>query len=450
MIRYPLLLAVLGLIGCDGGEKPVDDTGFTFVACEGAGVTLTLPASPLQGDVTIQYTLVHPSAEFASVVLTWSDDGGQSWTDMDVEGTFTDLPTSAQGVPYEVVWDTADAVGYTSVGNISVKIVAQSACGAWEKAQVDGLSIDNTEVAAPSCTITPTLPADPSDGPLSLEFVVTHPDSTPVYATVEWSVDGGLNWADASLSSEDCDGDGVSDGLTDLTTSPEGTPHCVAWDTLADIHTDASVTLRTTCGVGFEEQDSVDIGPFTVANDPAPGTDELAITELMPTASYAQGTWLEIYNLTQHPLNLDGLAVSRWRSSADTAGAPTSTFTIDDVTGTLYLDPGMTFLLAPSDDPASTGCLAADYRWGSAFSLNTDSVLRLLYGETVVNELRFLSDEGWGFDEGVSMAMDPAWLGTPYATTLTSWCPGAANYATCPEAGTDSFGTPGEMNPGCG
>ena len=66
MIRYPLLLAVLGLIGCDGGEKPVDDTGFTFVACEGAGVTLTLPASPLQGDVTIQYTLVHPSAAHAS------------------------------------------------------------------------------------------------------------------------------------------------------------------------------------------------------------------------------------------------------------------------------------------------------------------------------------------------------------------------------------------------
>ncbi len=444
-----LALTCGGGISCQDfqqADSAGPDTGPGFQACD-ASAMLVFPDGTLSGNVDLAFQLTNPDGETAWVAFSLSLDGGETWKDATIEGSTEDLSSSAQGQAHSVTWLSRADTGDELQENLSFKMVAHSACVTWPLAQEDGLTVDNRQEET-ACSVQLQTPASPQDGEVLLSFTAAHPESAQVFLNLDYSTDAGHTFLGASLPGTDCDGDGQADGDTQVSTSPDGTEHCLLWDSQDDFRSDENVILRLACGTGLSEEYSTVSDSFQVQNDPSPDPDELIFSEILPESGFFAGDYLEIHNRSNHQLDLQGTELARWKSSASTEAEPSVAWTIDYIAGTVVLEPGQYLLLAAGDDPAENGCIDPDLTWSSDFTLNADSLLRLRLKDRVITELPIYDDDGWDFSEGVAMGLDPACYDSGW-DELSCWCQESAQIDSCDESSTTAMGSPGAPSESC-
>ncbi|MCK6525036.1 hypothetical protein L6R49_26835 [Myxococcota bacterium] len=445
-------LLLLVLAAC--GDKDVsNDDSAIVLPCSTSVPGLILPEGALSGDVPLTLNLSSPEETSASVTVEWSLDG-ESWTPATVEGSLTDLPVSPEGSPSSVTWDSVADLGYAAVEGLQLKVVATSACGVWPKNIVTDLTVLNEEVIPPTCSITLTTPPNPSDGVITVEYTTTHPDATPVDVRLSFSTDGGSNYTPADLKSGDCDGDGASDGLKGVTTSAEGTPHCLAWDTEARITTDQEVTLKIEClngGSSTLESEAIS-DPFTVANDRMPEPGELVVTEVLSDAALTAGQYVELHNRTNHTLNINGVLIEIWNGGRDPeTTAARGKHELSVTSGTINVPAKGLSVIAGSDSLTANGCLTVDDSWGTNINLRRVEHIRLSLGGELLSNFS-LTQGGFPAEEyGVAVGADPSAWSSASIEDAASWCYQTTAVPIC--EGVDELdlavGTPGQTNDGC-
>lgn len=409
------------------------------------------------GDVELRAWMHQDDEEPGDVNFAWSDDATEdnpapTWHPATIVGQVADLPSNADGVRYDFVWDSAADLGQGTFENISLRAVGFSECGAWDVEQVDELTVDNEAAPAEGCTVTMEDPESPQDGPITLNFTLVHPDSLASYVSPTWSADGGETWNPLSAEDTDCDGDGNVDRLSNLSTSPDGVEHCVSWDSQLDFAVDQDVIVRLGCGVGYAEDSEAVSDDFTVENDPTPGPDEVIITEIKPDSGFSAGDYLELYNRTGHIINLQDVFIGRWKSGSQPGRTdPSKQFTLSDPSGTLLIYPGEYMLITESSDEGESGCLEPDIVWDDTFSLAADSQIVMRFGEVDIAQLKFLDSEGWDFDEGAAWGLSPDALESEEWDELASWCEQSSTIPVCESVEEDELedGTPGVENDAC-
>lgn len=439
---YLLGLLALGLTSCDGGETKEQDW---FCGAVSLSLADGQTAESLSGDVSLLATLSNADAEPADLSLAYRLDGGY-YQLATVEGALAGQ-SSGEDASVGLTWKSGEDLPDGSYAGLSLKLVAKSSCGLWDQAVLEGLTVANSPPEA-LCAVAVDTPADGADGPFAVNLSISHPDSLPAYLKAEWSLDG-ADWSRLTLADADCDGDGARDQLTDLATSPEGVSHCFTWDSQQDVAEDAKVSIRLTCGVGFEDQGEVTSGQFEVENDPTPGPNELVFSEFMAVSSLPDGEYIEVYNLSSHILNLQDVVLARWSSSKDPdTSSPSASLTITDPTETVLVRPGAYFVLAASTDRERNGCLRPDVSWqDTSFTFNENSTFRLELDGEVLAEQSILSAEGWSFIEGRAIGLDPDKLTS--GDSYSNWCKQYSVIETCEESTETDLGTPGGVNDGC-
>jgi len=173
---------------------------------------------------------------------------------------------------------------------------------------------------------------------------------------------------------------------------------------------------------------------------PAPGAigyGDLLITEIMynPTAlSDTEGEWFEVYNPTDHSIDLQNLILGR-----DDANRHT-------ITESLTLFPG-SYMVFQRNDTATTA--NTTYTFGSDLLLpNTGAVLSIFNEgtETDPGALIFSLDYGavdFPDGSGASISLNPDLLNAADAILGSSWCISYSVY------NTGDLGTPGAANDAC-
>ncbi|HMV66793.1 MAG TPA: hypothetical protein PKA64_08080 [Myxococcota bacterium] len=434
--------------GTDGPDYDSDtDTLPESTCAQRAGVEITLPQGTVTGDVAVTVSLRDMDSETASLDLQWSTDGIVQHP-LTVAEPRADLASSPEGELYTFTWDTETDLGRELVSGLTLQAVARSAtCNPWPLGEVRDVTVDNTSIPEPVCSITLTPAEDPIEGVARVDLTLAHPASTLASVELTWSTDGAA-WSPAHLQVVDCDGDAITDGTSGLITSPEGVSHCLQWDSQTDLGEDTTATLRAACFVQGVEQDAA-TREVTLVNDPVPGPGDLAIVEIMPRPRQSKGHYIELVSTSGHVLDVQGLRVDRWDSVNDLANPPDATFSVDDPSGVLAVDPGARLLLAGSDDPVSSGCLAPDAVWPSTFLLQDDSTITLSVADQPIGGLVFTVDAGWSFRAGIAQGYDPA-LDPRHYQDAGTWCTQTSALPGCTElASPTGSGTPGAPNDTC-
>lgn len=164
---------------------------------------------------------------------------------------------------------------------------------------------------------------------------------------------------------------------------------------------------------------------------------DLLITEIMynPAAlSDSDGEWIEIYNNSARPVNLQNLVVAR-----DDANS-------HSITDSIELSPGTFFVLMRAD---SATMAARSYIYGSDISLSNTGAVLSIYNEgseTGPGSLIFSVDYGAaGFPDGsgASISLNPDKMNASDALSGTSWCTSTSPFTT------GDLGTPGVANDIC-
>jgi hypothetical protein len=448
-----LVLLTLAFAACGDKDVSSDDSA-SALPCSTSVPGLILPDGALSGEVPLTLNLSSPDETTATVTVEWSLDG-ESWEPATVEGGLTDLPVSPEGSPTELVWDSVADLGYAAVEGLQLKIVATSACGVWPKNIVTDLTVLNEEVTPPTCTIVLTTPPNPSDGVINVGYTTSHPDSTAVDVRLSFSTDGGAAYTPADLKSGDCDGDGASDGLKGVTTSPEGTAHCLAWDTEARITTDQEVVLKIEClngGSSTLESEAVSEA-FTVANDRTPEAGEVVVTEVLGFAWLSDGgSYIELHNRTNHTLNVNGVLVEIWNRGKDPdTTAARGKHELSVTSGTINVPGKGLVVIGENENLAANGCLALEDAWGANIDLIGVEHIRLSLGGELISNLSLTQAGFPAEDRGVAIGADPSSWSDATIEDAGSWCYQSSTVSGC--EGVDdvdlALGTPGDLNDGC-
>jgi len=166
-------------------------------------------------------------------------------------------------------------------------------------------------------------------------------------------------------------------------------------------------------------------------------TGDVIITELMinPAAvSDTNGEYIELYNTTDHVININGWMVSKTKS-----------FLIDK-DGGLDIESHGFLVLGRNADYTSNGAVRVDYAYGSAFSLTNSSpnTINLMWNGNSIDKVILSNPNGAA---GQSLSLDPGKFSSGANDDVNSWCltPDIDTYKL---QGGD-WGTPGHMNAPC-
>jgi len=441
-----ILPTLLLLTACPSATDSGGTVDPCLYTCCASTAALTVPASPLRGDVSFAFTLVNPDAEVADVRLSLDPTSEGTWRSMTLEGETVQLATTPEGKTYNVLWRSASDLPDDAWPSAAVKLVASSDCGVWPLTLQEGVSVDNT--VDTSCSISVGTPSGAMEGAVTIPFEVAQPDGAEVFVAARWSVDG-ESWENTALLPSDCDGDGADDGLTHIATSADGEAHCFVWDTQEDIVTDQEVTVELACGTGFQEEASDRSEPFVVRNDPTPDAGEVVITEVMPFSGLAYGNYFEIHSLAGHVLNLQDVVVNRYAADDWTGRDVTSTFTLSSPSDSVLLYPGAYLVFAGSYDENANGCIEPSATWPSSFTLATDSVLEMTRSGVKLLSFDYRNSAGWSFSERYAWSLGPSHYGDDAPYTVGSWCKETTSIPTCEDDVRTGYGTPGLLTGSC-
>lgn len=181
----------------------------------------------------------------------------------------------------------------------------------------------------------------------------------------------------------------------------------------------------------------VELMEDTVIQEGAIAYGELLITEIMPDPSAlsdTEGEWFEIYNNSDHTINLQNLILERNGSDVHT------------ITESIELVAGEYYVMARSTTATD---VVNSYVYGSDISLTNSGSIVAIYNEgteSTPGPLIFSVDYGaTGFPSGsgASISLNPAMFNPADAVLGASWCLSSSVY------NTGDSGTPGLMNDLC-
>ena len=164
-----------------------------------------------------------------------------------------------------------------------------------------------------------------------------------------------------------------------------------------------------------------------------PATWQRAVlTEIMvaPEGVLAEaGQWIEIQNLQDEPVNLQGMVLT----------TSSGGFHVISPTRELVLPPGGVATLGRLDDPDGNGGVALDQPYGDDLLLGRESdVILLLQGNALV-DFAVYGPDAVAVEPGRTLSLEP-----PSGDGFKAWCPGRLPYGD----GTNR-GTPGQANTWC-
>jgi cysteine-rich repeat protein len=169
----------------------------------------------------------------------------------------------------------------------------------------------------------------------------------------------------------------------------------------------------------------------------------MIFTEFMvkpATVGDALGEWVEVYNTTNEPIDLNGWTLRDKLSNNHKILAPKG----------LIVGPKAYKLLGVNGDPAQNGGFLPDYVYPFAqFSMaNVTDSLVLEWNKQVVDEVSYTATGAggqWKIEPGVSLQLDPGSYDAVKNDTAANWC------LTKPkiEYAKDGKGTPGKANIPC-
>lgn len=167
------------------------------------------------------------------------------------------------------------------------------------------------------------------------------------------------------------------------------------------------------------------------------GYGEILITEIMfnPQAlSDTEGEWFEIFNNSDHAINLQNLVLKRDDTNIHT------------ITDSIELSPGEYFVLARSQTAINA---SNSYVYGSDILLpNTGAILAIYNEGQETNPGVLIFSINYGTDyfpspSGASIILNPDMISAGEALAGTSWCISSSVFST------GDSGTPGMVNDSC-
>ncbi len=190
----------LRIIGHDAQPGAPADTGIFHVDNTPVPVpplvTLTTPASPSRGLVTMEYEISDNNAEYADMLFELSLDGGGNWQALAlvycdagqrVDNIVIDVPCLPTPVIHHVIWDSAADIGFTA--NYAVRLRAKTDSGVqgtW--VETGDFAVDNTPPAGgPTAVIT----ADKLSAQTGEDIQFSAMSSTGSPTTFHWSFGDG-------------------------------------------------------------------------------------------------------------------------------------------------------------------------------------------------------------------------------------------------------------------
>ena len=270
---------------------------------------------------------------------------------------------------------------------------------------------------------------------------------------------------------EDCDGidnngDGVVDeGFTDA--DGDGSADCIDeevcdgvdnnGDGAIDEGFDADGDGYTSCGTdeiaGDCDDDDYTINPGEadvdgdlIDNDCDGAIDEglwragdLVITELMinpSSISDTDGEWIELYNTSGEERVLNGLVLT------DESGSDYYQLTSESI---IALGAGEYIVLGRNADIDESGGIEIDVVYDGVSLSNESDALVVMFGELVLDVVRWDDGETMPDEAGTSVSLDPGYFDADENDSASVWCSTA--WPTVAEA--DVLSTPGEDNALC-
>ncbi|MEM8709976.1 MAG: lamin tail domain-containing protein [Planctomycetota bacterium] len=171
-----------------------------------------------------------------------------------------------------------------------------------------------------------------------------------------------------------------------------------------------------------------------------PPERSLVVNEFMkdPAAvSDVRGEWLELVNLTDEPINIEG-----WTLRDD--GSNRTVLTAGGAG--IIAWPGVPLVLGRNASPSENGGIAVDATYaGFTLANGADQIVLEAPGGFLVDRVDYLDGGagGWPDESGASISLSPRFQGTPAAVDGSSWCAGAVALPS------GDRGTPGAANPDC-
>jgi hypothetical protein len=163
----------------------------------------------------------------------------------------------------------------------------------------------------------------------------------------------------------------------------------------------------------------------------SPYWQTVTITEIMAhpaKVDSASGQWLELQNLTETPVNMQGIVLMSTSSDGFHVIIPATE---------LILAPGQILLIGSRLDQEVNGRVPVDYSYGNDFPLNPVSDVILLMRDGKLVDYVSYGGGGIQIEKGYSLSLEPG------AVDVPNWCLARIPY------GLGDFGTPGRANTYC-
>ncbi|MHC4661564.1 MAG: Kelch repeat-containing protein [Planctomycetota bacterium] len=271
-MRFALRLALAALIltgmlavsGCGlaatllGGKKKKDKP-FLLTNAE-PGVYVAPISGSYDNQITVTYLVTDPDGNPVDLVLEYSTDGA-TWqgasgaTSSPLHDGVSNLTASPSGEIYRFVWDTITDIPGSNEPACSVRLTVTDIPGPTLDpmtslpAQAGPFAVFNN--TGPRIDITSPVGGDNADtvtGSVLVVYDIYDAEFNNVSVTVQFSVDGGINFGNCTESADIVDSH-ASEGLDNLTSNSGGFEHYFVWDTGVDVGQalETNVKLRITC-----------------------------------------------------------------------------------------------------------------------------------------------------------------------------------------------------------
>lgn len=166
-----------------------------------------------------------------------------------------------------------------------------------------------------------------------------------------------------------------------------------------------------------------------------PTTRTIVITELMANPKVVtdgKGEYLELFNVTDAPIDIDGWTLKDNGSDSHTIAAG----------GPLVVPPRGFIVLGANTDKLDNGGVAVAYAYTSFYLANSDDEVQILDGQgKIVDQFAYSRSSGWTIPEGASLSAPNPLLDK---SDFANWCPETNMWP----GSLGDRGTPG-ASPGC-
>jgi fibronectin type 3 domain-containing protein len=280
-------------------------------------------AAGVPGRWSMGYSLIDEDSDVCTITVEYSINNGSTFsratetTGMGGEGTANLASAPDPGIPHTFLWDSVADLGHTVYSYVMVRITPADI-----RLGTPGYSafftVNNNE--EPSVIL--ETPDNGNGGPIAIIYTLYDSASDPVDITVEYAIAAPIEtWIPATQAATP-----LSEGWTNLSSSPAGVEHRFFWNSLADLGAvRADVKIRITPTDRWNLQGVAKrTNPFTVDNTPSANHPPTAVVSVPGTI--LSGNTDVIYSLIDQEGNpcsiaaeytTDGGAIWRPCSRAD-------------------------------------------------------------------------------------------------------------------------------------